>query len=83
MKNTLMFALALAIAGLAAKGKDPVVLHNDAWVGTPQEMRIAKDVPHELLMLPWFGVFDDLAFKINGSEVTLVGLGHFCIIYRP
>ena len=72
MKKIWIIGLALA-TGLVAKGKDPVASHNDAGVGTPQEMRIAKDVRHELLMLPWFGVFDDLAFKINGSEVTLVG----------
>lgn len=72
MKNTLIIALALA-TGLAAKVKDPVLPHNDAWVGTQQEMQIAKNVRHQLLMLPWFGVFDDLAYKINGTEVTLLG----------
>ena len=72
MKNTLIIALALA-TGLAAKVKDPVLPHNEAWVGTPREMQIAKNVRHQLLMLPWFGVFDDLAYKINGTEVTLLG----------
>jgi hyperosmotically inducible periplasmic protein len=40
---------------------------------TPSEERIAKEVRHELLMLPWFGVFDYIAFKVDGSTVTLMG----------
>jgi hyperosmotically inducible periplasmic protein len=35
--------------------------------------RIQKEVRHELVMLPFLGVFDNLAYKLNGSEVTLVG----------
>jgi hyperosmotically inducible protein len=35
--------------------------------------RITKEVRHELLMLPWFGVFDNIAFKVDGSTVTLLG----------
>ena len=35
--------------------------------------RIIKEVRHELLMLPYFGVFDYIAFKVNGDTVTLLG----------
>ncbi|HEY6371755.1 MAG TPA: BON domain-containing protein [Candidatus Sulfotelmatobacter sp.] len=35
--------------------------------------RIVKEVRHELLMLPFFGVFDYIAFKVDGSTVTLLG----------
>ena len=34
---------------------------------------IAREVRHELVMLPRYGVFDNLAFRINGSTVTLLG----------
>jgi len=37
------------------------------------EERITREVRHELLMLPWFGVFDYIAFKVDGSTVTLMG----------
>jgi hyperosmotically inducible protein len=30
-------------------------------------------VRHELVMLPYYGVFDDLRYSVNGSEVTLYG----------
>src|SRR6202035_1378889 len=30
-------------------------------------------VRHELLMLPYYGVFDDIAFRVDGGTVTLMG----------
>lgn len=35
--------------------------------------RIEREVRHELLMLPYLGVFDNLAFEVDGYNVTLVG----------
>lgn len=35
--------------------------------------RIIREVRHELLMLPYFGVFDFIAFKVDGGTVTLLG----------
>lgn len=35
--------------------------------------RLAREVRHELVMLPYYGVFDDLAFRVEGSTVTLLG----------
>jgi hyperosmotically inducible periplasmic protein len=35
--------------------------------------RITREVRHELLMLPYFGVFDYIAFKVDGNNVTLLG----------
>jgi hyperosmotically inducible protein len=37
------------------------------------EDRITREVRHELLMLPYFGVFDNIAFKVDGGTVTLLG----------
>ena len=35
--------------------------------------RIIKEVRHELLMLPYFTVFDNIAYKVDGFTVTLHG----------
>lgn len=35
--------------------------------------RIDKEVRHELAVLPYLGVFDNLAYSVNGSEVILIG----------
>jgi len=70
----LQIALACALAispGFAAK-KDKE--HNDAFVrGDAGENRIAQEVRHQLVMLPYYGVFDDLAFRVEGGTVVLMG----------
>jgi hyperosmotically inducible periplasmic protein len=64
-------ALALSAAAVAAKHDSN---HNDVFVpGDANENRIAKEVRHQLVMLPYYGVFDDIAFRVEGSKVTLLG----------
>lgn len=41
--------------------------------GNPAQGRIQKEVRHELLMLPWFGVFDNIEYRVDGGTVTLLG----------
>jgi hyperosmotically inducible periplasmic protein len=47
------------------------------WLAEAQsragEDRIVREVRHELVMLPYYGVFDNLAYSVNGSTVTLTG----------
>jgi len=41
---------------------------------SPQtENRITREVRHEILMLPYYGVFDVIGYKVNGPKVTLLG----------
>jgi hyperosmotically inducible periplasmic protein len=35
--------------------------------------KLKKEVRHQLVMLPWYSVFDDLKFEIQGDKVTLYG----------
>ncbi len=35
--------------------------------------RITREVRHELVMLPYYGVFDNLAYRVDGGTVTLFG----------
>lgn len=44
-----------------------------ATPSSPSQARITKQVRHELVTLPYYGVFDNLAFKIDGNTVTLYG----------
>jgi hyperosmotically inducible protein len=34
---------------------------------------IANEVRHRLVMLPWYSVFDNLAYQVEGDKVTLYG----------
>ena len=67
MKRKLIFAvilLALATVGVAQDRDQPSAKAQD---------RITREVRHELLMLPYFGVFDYIAYKVDGPTVTLLG----------
>lgn len=35
--------------------------------------RFVREIRHELVMLPYYGVFDNLAYKVDGYKVTLLG----------
>ena len=58
-----VFAIALCL---------PVLAQNNGQHGSGSD-RINKEVRHELVMLPYYSVFDNLAFKVDGSTVTLLG----------
>ncbi|HUI80181.1 MAG TPA: BON domain-containing protein [Bryobacteraceae bacterium] len=70
-----ILALCLATAGMAAKNPDNQNnTHNDAFApGAENESQMAKQIRHNLLTLPYYSIFDDLAFHIDGSVVTLDG----------
>jgi len=60
-----------------------VILALSASLATPAQQRarsaggasdsLKREVRHELVMLPYYGVFDNLAYRVNGSEVELYG----------
>jgi hyperosmotically inducible protein len=48
--------------------------HKDAFIpGNADESRIVQEVRHQLVMLPYYSIFDDLGFRVDGSTVTLMG----------
>ena len=73
MKHRLIFLfgglLTLAMIGIA---QDAQQAAPPAAPAAAQE-RIIKQVRHQLLMLPYLGVFDNIAFRVNGYNVMLVG----------
>lgn len=64
--------LVLGSALFAQTGSQPQLATRPANPSVNED-RIAKEVRHELLMLPYYSLFDDLEFQVNGSEVTLLG----------
>lgn len=67
-----IFAAALLILpfGLAAGQSD----HQDPYVHGPAgEARLVQEIRHQLVMLPYYTIFDDLGFRVQGSTVNLVG----------
>src|SRR6185369_2829568 len=70
MKNIRLAALAFAAALSFALLPSMAQAQRASYVSNPQ---LAKQIRHELVTLPYYGVFDNLAYNINGSTVTLYG----------
>ena len=69
MKKTVFSCLILLLGlNLAAQNDQRQKLG-----GTNSQDRLVREVRHELLLLPWYSVFDDLAYQVNGDTVTLMG----------
>ena len=66
----LSFSLVLFFAA-GAFAQDRKAMPPDA--GDPAMARVVKEVRHELVMLPYYNLFDNLSFRVDGSKVTLLG----------
>lgn len=64
-------SLAAVFAVLLLTITAPLVVRAETPVLTNSQ--ISKEVRHRLRMLPYYGVFDNLAYNVNGSTVTLYG----------
>jgi osmotically-inducible protein OsmY len=70
--NTLtMSAVLIALPAIAQKNSAPA--GTNALHSNQSQDRITREVRHELVMLPYYGVFDNLAYSVNGGVVTLYG----------
>jgi hyperosmotically inducible protein len=58
----LLFSVAVAPYSAMAGSREPLT-----------QEKLSKEVRHQLLMLPWYSVFDNLAYKVEGDKVTLYG----------
>jgi hyperosmotically inducible protein len=68
--------LALSVSGFAQIASNgPVIADYGKHIteGDPAEAKLAKQVRHELLLLPYYSLFDDLEFSVQGRTVTLSG----------
>lgn len=73
MKRKLLFVV-VTLLSLATLGSPQLGSTQDRnQPSAKAQERIIKEVRHELLMLPYFGVFDYIAFKVEGDTVTLLG----------
>lgn len=63
--DTLILLTAILTLGWPAAAQRPIA---------PRAIeRLNREVRHELVMLPYYSVFDNLEYQINGYQVTLMG----------
>ncbi len=63
LMTCLAFAQSSKDSGLAKRPGNPRVAQD----------RVTREVRHELAMLPYYTIFDDLEYQVNGDTVTLLG----------
>jgi hyperosmotically inducible periplasmic protein len=73
MKSSLLRLVISAVLFTMLISILPVAAQQRGEASPKDEARITREVRHELLMLPYFGVFDYIAYKVNGYDVTLIG----------
>src|SRR5450759_913078 len=82
MKRVSMYSSAIVVAlassvvpGLAQdRDKDKNGADRTANMGGMGQDRVTREVRHELVMLPYYGVFDNLAYRVDvGGTVRLYG----------
>ena len=67
IKSALLIASAVLVLGLV-----PAMAQRSRIVETTNP-QLAKQVRRELVRLPYYGVFDNLAYSVDGRTVTLYG----------
>src|SRR5215467_3754472 len=66
--------LSLIFAGALALGTTGLVFATDLPADNARsEQRLSAEVRHQLAMIPQVTVFDNLAYKVEGGNVTLYG----------
>jgi hyperosmotically inducible protein len=68
-------ALALAFALCIMTASVTIASQNETRQRSDKKMQdnLTKEVRHQLLLLPYYSVFDNLLFKVEGDKVTLLG----------
>jgi hyperosmotically inducible protein len=61
------------VTGAAAQKNNASADQMNALQANNGQDRISREVRHELVMLPYYGVFDNLAYSVSGFTVTLYG----------
>ena len=70
--STLILTAALGASAVSAQ-QNPAPSARADQPSDRATQRIVKEVRHELLMLPYLDVFDYIAYKVDGYNVTLIG----------
>lgn len=69
-----IIGLLFAASGLADNPGNRKAGRNGTVIRGPESLSpLAEKIRHELVMLPYYGIFADLAFHLDGSVVTLEG----------
>ena len=79
MRNTICHKVSLAVIAFACLAtcslwaQQPATKRAAKAAAKPEEHTLAHDIRHQLQVLPYYSVFDYIAFTLDGGKVTLIG----------
>ena len=73
MRRGIAILLPVVLAGFALAQTTALPSSRTRLGGANPSERITRETLHEMLMLPYYSVFDNLAFRVDGNTVTLLG----------
>ena len=65
--------LGLVFAVPAVRAQRPTTAKSAAVAPKPEEPQLLHEIRHQLTVLPYYSVFDYIAFTLDGNKVTLTG----------
>jgi hyperosmotically inducible protein len=69
-----VFAMYIGLSASSSSAAAPVPDKNQSsGAAGNSEAELANQVRHQLVMLPWYSVFDNLQYTVQGNEVILSG----------
>src|SRR5215475_11599146 len=68
-----LLCLAVALSSLLLPATLPAWNQGHQRNEKKMQENLAREVRHQLLLLPYYSVFDNLLFKVEGDKVTLLG----------
>jgi len=72
-KFWLVLAALLCAAAQPLRAQVPLARGASKIAAKPEEHSLAHDIRHQLLVLPYYSVFDYITFTLDGGKVTLTG----------
>jgi hyperosmotically inducible protein len=68
-----LFVLGIIFAVSFAQAQHPTATKPGASPPKPEEPQLSHEIRHQLFVLPYYSVFDYIAFRLDGDKVTLTG----------
>jgi hyperosmotically inducible periplasmic protein len=69
----MLLGVSFSLAGAALCAQHPAAAKQAKSESRPDESVLAREIRHQLLVLPFYSVFDYLAFSLDADKVTITG----------
>jgi len=72
-RGTILFLLSQSLLAHSLPAQHPATPKSAKVEVKPEEPQLPREIRHQLFVLPYYSVFDFIAFTLDGDKVTLTG----------